>query len=54
MTTDTYACDTIVTDYTGWPLTCIHCGSKRVFYSKYKNDCRCQACNQWQLNEEEE
>ena len=44
--------DTLVIDYIDWPLTCIHCGSTQVLYSDYANDCKCQVCERWQLNEE--
>ena len=50
MTTQTLD-DTIVIE---WPLTCIYCGSERVYYSEYKNDVRCQVCGKWQLTEEDE
>ena len=52
---DTYTIDEkIITDYTGWPLTCWHCGSDKVIYSQLKNDTRCQVCKEWQLTEEDE
>ena len=45
--------DALVIDYIDvWPLTCVHCGSTQVFYSAYANDCKCQVCEKWQLNEE--
>lgn len=37
-----------------WPLTCIYCGSSEVYYSNYADDSKCQVCDRWQLNEEEE
>ena len=37
-----------------WPLTCIYCGSERVYYSEYQNDVRCQVCGEWQLTEEDD
>ena len=43
-----------VTDYTGWPLTCVYCGHDKVIYSAYQQDARCQCCGKWQLTEEEE
>ena len=55
MTTDTYTLDQkIVTDYTGWPILCINCGSDKIIYSPYQDDARCQCCGEWQLNEEKE
>ena len=55
MTTDTYSIDdTIVSNYTGWPLTCWNCESEQVIYSDHAKNSRCLCCNEWQLDEEEE
>ena len=53
MTTESYT-DIIEREYNlCWPLTCIYCGSKEVWFSQYQVDARCQCCGKWQLKEEE-
>ena len=55
MITETYTINKeVMTDYTGWPILCINCGSDQVIYSSHKDDVRCIACGCWQLNEEEQ